>query len=500
MLFNSYEFVFLFLPIVLLVFFQLGRYSTQLLPTLWLVAASLAFYAYWRSAYLSLLLASITANYLAGLAIARHRAQPRLGRTLLGCAIAANLALLGYFKYTDFVLESANTLFGTQFPLQHVVLPLAISFFTFNQIAFLVDVHKGYVHDYGFLEYALFILFFPHLIAGPIVHHRDIIPQFRRFNFRWASPLVSIGLMIFSVGLFKKVVLADRLAPYANAVFDSAARAEALTLAEAWLGTLGFSLQLYFDFSGYSDMAVGGALLFGVRFPWNFDAPYQATSIIDFWRRWHISLSQFLREYLYIPLGGNRAGVLRRSANILLTMLLGGLWHGANWTFVLWGALHGAYVIVNHQWRDWRARQRWLPAQTLPAERAAGAGLTFIAVVVAWVLFRAESLPATWSIYRSLLGFGPESGWTLDAGRLLPHLPAELQETSAFAWLSILCAYCWLVPSLRRQTDVLFATDQARPARWQLQLNGSWAICTGLLAWFAVMLLARPTEFLYYQF
>lgn len=500
MLFNSYEFVFLFLPVVLGGFFLLGRKAASPLPTLWLVAASLAFYAYWRSAYLTLLLGSIAGNYLAALAIHRCRASRVHRRALLATAVTANLGLLGYFKYTDFLIGTVNTLTGTAFPLQHIMLPLAISFFTFNQIAFLVDVYKGYVHDYGLLDYALFIVFFPHLIAGPIVHHRDIIPQFRRFNFSLSSPLVSIGLMVFSVGLFKKVVLADPIAPYANAIFDSAARTEALTCTEAWLGALAYTLQLYFDFSGYSDMAVGGALLFGIRFPWNFDAPYQATSIIDFWRRWHISLSLFLREYLYIPLGGNRAGQWRQSINICVTMLLGGLWHGANWTFMLWGGLHGAYVVINHLWRDWRCRQSLLPATPLAGERTAGWLLTFVAVLFAWVLFRAGSLSSTWVIYRSMLGFGLESGWTLDSARLLPHVPEALRNTAVFAWIGALCALCWFVPSLRRQTDPLLADPVQAPAKWQLRLERAWALGTGLLAWLAVMFLARPTEFLYYQF
>jgi len=499
MLFNSYEFVFLFLPLVLGVFLLLGRWRSTALPTLWLVVASLAFYAYWRSAYLALLIGSIAGNYLAGLAIHRVRRHRLRSRALLTGAIAANLGLLAYFKYTDFLIGTVNALTGTGFPVQSIVLPLAISFFTFNQIAFLVDVHKGYVHDYGFLDYALFIVFFPHLIAGPIVHHRDIIPQFRRFNFSLASPLLSLGLMVFSIGLFKKVILADHLAPYASAVFDSAARAEALTLAEAWLGALAYTLQLYFDFSGYSDMAVGGALLFGIRFPWNFDAPYQATSIIDFWRRWHISLSLFLRDYLYIPLGGNRAGTLRQSLNIFLTMLLGGLWHGPNWTFVLWGALHGIYVIINHRWRDWRSRRHWLPARPGAGERAFGWSITFIAVVAAWVLFRAGDLSATLTLYKSMLGLGTPSGWTLQAGRLFPHLPTGLQDATVFLWIALLCGLCWWAPSLRRQTDPLLAQAFAVPSG-KLRIGRSWAIGTALLAWLAVMFLARPTEFLYYQF
>lgn len=499
MLFNSYAFVFCFLPFVLAVFFALARVQRTALPTVWLVLASLGFYAYWRSAYLGLLLGSIGFNYLAGLTIARYRRQRHGSRLLLTAAVTANLGLLAYFKYTDFLVGIVDALLDTDIGPRNIVLPLAISFFTFNQIAFLVDVYKGYVHDYGFLDYALFIVFFPHLIAGPIVHHRDIIPQFRHFNFSFSSPLVSVGLMVFSIGLCKKVVLADQIAPYATAIFESAAGADPLTVVEAWLGALAYALQLYFDFSGYSDMAVGGALLFGVRFPWNFDAPYQASSIIDFWRRWHISLSLFLRDYLYIPLGGNRAGPLRRSVNIFLTMLLGGLWHGANWTFVLWGGLHGLYVIINHGWRDWRRRQRWLAEQPGVAERIAGWGLTFLAVLMAWVLFRAESLSTTLIIYRAMLGMGRNTGWTLDAAALLPHLPADLQSHQAFAWVIALLTICWTLPSLRRQTEHLL-TGNAAPVKWGVSLSRSWALGSGFLAWLAIMYLARPTEFLYYQF
>ncbi|MCU0734560.1 MAG: MBOAT family protein [Methylotetracoccus sp.] len=500
MLFNSYEFIFLFLPVVLLVFFRLERFRHTSLPTLWLVLASLAFYAYWRSAYVGLLIGSIVFNYVSGLAIARDVAlQRRRARWLLLVAIAADVALLGYFKYTDFLIGTVNAIADTAFPLQHVVLPLAISFFTFNQIAFLVDVYEGHVHEHGFLNYALFIVLFPHLIAGPIVHHRDIIPQFRHFNFSWSSTQVSMGLMVFSVGLFKKVVLADTVAPYADAIFDAAGRFEELTPAEAWVGALAYAMQLYFDFSGYSDMAVGGALLFGVRFPWNFDAPYKAANIIDFWRRWHISLSLFLRDYVYIRLGGNRRGALRRSWNIWLTMLIGGLWHGANWTFVLWGGLHGVYVVINHVWRDWRYRTGAESVSDL--ERAAAAILTFLAVTAGWVLFRSENLSAAASFYRAMIGLGDAAGgWTLEPRSLLPHLAQESQTFEPFAWIAALLAVCWLFPSLKEFMEGGQSRGAIMPWRVSWRPSRRWALGSGVLAWIAIMLLTRPTEFLYYQF
>lgn len=500
MLFNSYEFIFLFLPVVLLVFVRLERFRCTPLPELWLILTSLVFYAYWRSAYLLLLIGSIVFNYASGLAIARNvaRQHPR-ARRLLIAAIAADIVLLGYFKYTDFLIGTLNDIASTSIPLQHVVLPLAISFFTFNQIAFLVDVYKGHVHEHGFLHYALFIVFFPHLIAGPIVHHRDVIPQFRNFNFSLSSTQVSMGLMIFSVGLFKKVALADHMAPYADGIFQAAAQFEDLTAVEAWVGALAYTLQLYFDFSGYSDMAVGGALLFGVRFPWNFDAPYKAVNIIDFWRRWHVSLSLFLRDYVYIPLGGNRRGTIRRSWNIGLTMLIGGLWHGANWTFVLWGGLHGLYVVINHLWHDWR--QRMAPQNITAAERLAARAITFLAVVVGWVLFRSENLAAAVGFYHDMMDFrnGIPAGTLLEPQTLMPHLSAELRTFDPFGWIAALLAVCWLTPSLKEFTESRDAGFNSASFRvWSP--NRLWAVGSGLLAWIAIMLLTRPTEFLYYQF
>lgn len=322
MLFNSYEFIFLFLPLTLAGFFFIGR-SSHHLAALWLGMASLAFYAWWNPIYVLLLLASIAANYGLGYAIG-HGAEASKGR-LLAIGMVTNLALLGYFKYADFFLSSVNAVAGTQWPLLNVVLPLGISFFTFTQIAFLVDVRRGVAHEYRFVHYLLFVTYFPHLIAGPVLHHKQMMPQFQhRAIYRPHGECIAAGLTFFVIGLAKKVLLADNLGDYATPFFDDARLGLDPGPIQAWTGAIAYTLQLYFDFSGYSDMAIGLSLLLGIRLPVNFDSPYRAANIIDFWRRWHMTLSAFLRDYLYIPLGGNRLGAGRRYVNLLATMVLGG--------------------------------------------------------------------------------------------------------------------------------------------------------------------------------
>ena len=359
MLFNSWQFILVFLPVCVLVYFGLNCLRLVTAGKAWLVLASLAFYAYWDPRYLPLILSSILFNYGIGDGLAQtHPDRRRAARqapssvprkALLVLGIALNLAVLGYFKYTDFILANANAALGTSFALQGIVLPLAISFFTFTQIVYLVDSYRGETAGYDLLNYALFVTFFPHLIAGPIVQHSQIMPQFAS---RWTlSPRqsnIAKGLFVFSVGLFKKVVIADQFAVWADAGFDGGQR---LGFIEAWVTSLSYSFQLYFDFSGYCDMAMGASLLFNIRLPINFDSPYKALDIQDFWRRWHITLSNFLRDYLYIPLGGNREGEARAYLNLMVTFLLGGLWHGATWMFVIWGGLHGLAVAVHRLWR-----------------------------------------------------------------------------------------------------------------------------------------------------
>ena len=388
MLFNSFEFIFLFLPATLLVYYGVARFGAAA-QVRTLALASLVFYCGWDIRYLPLLLGSIAGNFAVGRAIARRAvAAPARARSILAAGIAANLALLVHYKYANFFATSLNAGFGTSLPLMEIVLPLGISFFTFTQIAFLVDTLRGKADEPDFVQYLAFVTYFPHLIAGPILHHHETIPQFRRKTeprSHWFAP----GLAMLALGLAKKTLIADPFGAMARPVFDGFARGDALAGADAWLGALAYTFQLYFDFSAYCDMAVGISLMFGIYIPLNFDSPYKATSIIDFWRRWHMTLSRYLRDYLYIALGGNRHGVARRYANLIVTMLLGGLWHGAGWTFVIWGALHGAFLVINHAWRALFPRREG--KRSWPAVQAARL-LTFLCVVVAWVFFRADSV------------------------------------------------------------------------------------------------------------
>src|ERR1700712_4441914 len=345
MLFNSYPFIFVFLPVALAGYFLLGRFS-NLAPVVWLALASLVFYSVSNWQFVPLLLASVAFNYLIGwLLIAKQlRAVPRFA--ILTAGVAGDLLVLGTFKYAGFFAANLNAMFSTGFVVD-ILLPVGISFYTFTQIAFLVDAYRGNIARYRLPHYALFVTYFPHLIAGPILHHKDMIPQFERAETKRPDPhLILCGLIIFAIGLFKKTCLADGIQPLVSLAFGL----NPPTFDQVWIGVLAYTFQLYFDFSGYSDMAIGISLMFGIFLPLNFNSPYKATSIIDFCRRWHMTLSQFLRDYLYIPLGGNRRGPVMRYVNLMITMLLGGLWHGAAWTFVAWGALHGAYFCINHVW------------------------------------------------------------------------------------------------------------------------------------------------------
>jgi alginate O-acetyltransferase complex protein AlgI len=390
MLFNSIEFIAGFLPLTVGGFFLLGRLGGWIWALRWLLLANLGFYAWWHPPHVVLLIGSVAGNYLLGqLLLTRARAASR--RCWLAAGIAANLALLGWFKYADFALHAV----APEAPALHVALPLAISFFTFQQIMFLVDSARGTRPDCGPLPYAAFVSFFPHLIAGPIVRPAEILPQFQDAHIvRPRNDNIAAGITIFLLGLGKKLVLADMFGGFADVGFGAAQRGITLTLIEAWCAVLAYALQIYFDFSGYSDMAIGLARMLNVRFPLNFASPYKARDIADFWRRWHISLSRFLRDYLYIPLGGNRHGETRRLLNLMLTMLLGGLWHGAAWTFVAWGGLHGLYLIAHRLW----SRAGW----RLPGPLAHG--LTLLAVLVAWVPFRADGTATMLAMLRGMAG------------------------------------------------------------------------------------------------
>jgi alginate O-acetyltransferase complex protein AlgI len=406
MLFNSWQFILLFLPITLGAFFVFARLSHRVAAA-WLAFASLVFYGWWNPHFLPLLVGSILFNYAGGVALSRTGRSRR--RTLIfATAIAANLLLLGYWKYTNFLINTFNALSVHQLAVAHIVLPLGISFFTFTQIAFLVDVYRGIAREYNFVHYLLFVSYFPHLIAGPIIHHKQVMPQFAaNETYRANSSNFGRGMLMFAIGLAKKALLADSFAEYSSPVFDGAASGLHPNFIVAWTGALAYTGQIYFDFSGYSDMAIGLSRMIGVELPLNFNSPYKSGSIIDFWRRWHMSLSAFLRDYLYIPLGGNRHGAARRQVNLLTTMLLGGLWHGANWTFVVWGGLHGIFLVTNHLWRSATQRRdlrAWI--ETTPG-RALGRVLTMLCVIAAWVFFRAVNFDSAWRILHGMTALGP---------------------------------------------------------------------------------------------
>jgi alginate O-acetyltransferase complex protein AlgI len=500
-LFSSWQFLFVFLPVCLAGHWCLGARSWRTAAKLWLLACSLVFYGWFEWRYLLLIIGSVLVNYAAGLCIDRFLAggPRRAAKIALSVGIALDLAALGYFKYADFLLGTVATTFGFDAAVFNVVLPLAISFFTFQQIAYLVDVYQRRTLPHGLLDYALFVCFFPQLIAGPIVHHSEMVPQFEKERvFVPDLRLIDLGGCMLLLGLFKKVVFADGLGPLVDETFAAAETGAAVTFFEAWLGTLAFALQIYFDFSGYSDMAIGLGLMLGIGLPENFRSPYRATSIIEFWRRWHITLSRFLREYLYIPLGGSRQGRARRYRNLMITMLLGGLWHGAAWTFVVWGGLHGVYLAINHFWRWLRSR---LPSKPLPPPigRLAAWTLTFSCVVLAWVPFRAASFEAAWIIYGGMLG---AHGFALPP--LTAHLfgvPAQWLTTSATTELFgergffDLCALVLLLLTAAAAA-LLFPPLQAiAPGRRRLLL-----IPAGVLAVQGVLFAGASRNFIYFQF
>ena len=496
-LFNSYEFIFLFLPLTIIGFFLVSRKRRQY-GTLWLVLASFFFYGWWDYYYVPLLAASICFNYWVG----RHletlaagyeipkggavnkdmpQAAARKGWLIFG--IIVNVALLGYFKYTDFFLGTVNAVAGADwFDLPHIVLPLGISFFTFTQTAYLVDAYRGQARNQSFLTYCEFVTIFPHLIAGPIINHKEMIPQFvaeKTFKLNWDN--VAMGLSLFTMGLFKKVVIADTLSLWANDIFS---RTDTLTFLEAWLGALAYTLQLYFDFSGYSEMAMGLALMINLRLPQNFDSPYHSLSIIDFWRRWHMTLGLWVKDYLYIPMGGNRHGQMKKMRNLFVSMLIIGLWHGAGWSYVFWGALHGVMLMVNHLWRTLHIELPkivcWL--------------MTFSGIVVGWVFFRAATFSEALSMLAAMtdvqnivlpIKYAQSLGFLQTCGIQFDVINGSLGKPLLACVVLLICALSF-----------------NNPVRWMEKYRANWR-------WFAFVLLLmgaalykmdKYTEFLYFQF
>lgn len=498
MQFSSFTFLFQFLPATLLAFAAARRHSPRA-GIMVLVGASLVFYGSWKPIYTLLFLTSIGCNFGLGLLMAdplRRRQFGMLGVTL-------NLAALCYFKYANFLLDTASGLSGVQLPLANIILPLGISFFTFQQIAYLVDVMRGAKVERDIVSYTLFVSFFPHLIAGPLVHHAEMIPQFKRAGSTRTAGMAARGVAIFVAGLFKKVVIADNLAQFVSPVFAHVDGGGSVAAAWAWLATLGYTLQIYFDFSGYSDMALGLGLLFGIRLPVNFRSPYRATSIIEFWRRWHITLSRFLRDYLYIPLGGNRRGAVRRYANLLLTMLLGGLWHGAGWNFVVWGGLHGLYLCVNHVWHSGRGAAE---NSGSAIAKVAGWALTFVAVVIAWVFFRAGTMHGAWQMLRGLFGRGGEGTSYASPGILrVMDLPMLIGADRLLVAGGVTVAVALLIALALPNVPQIFGYREYRRApepvgfvRWRPTLL--WAFVIAIAFTIALFGMWQRLEFLYFQF
>lgn len=573
MLFNSFEFIFLFLPITLILFFYISSKDDddrRQLAIIWLIIASLIFYSITRPDYLLLTLSltsilliyvsrkhdvnrrqlaitwliiaslffygrtrpdnlllivvSMGVNYYLGYRISNSLEKSWIKKTIFFLGIAFNIGLITYFKYFVFLLSNLNQIFDSDFTLPAMVLPLGISFFTFQQIAYLVDAYRGETKEYDLRKYMLFVCFFPQLIAGPIVHHKEILPQFEKESiYKFSQTALSIGLTVFIAGLFKKVIFADRIAEYSNLAFAAASQGIGLTFAESWVGALGYTLQLYFDFSGYCDMAIGASYMFGIRLPLNFNSPYKAISIVDFWRRWHITLSHFLRDYLYIPLGGSRQGEFRRYLNLLVTMLLGGLWHGAGWTFIFWGGLHGIYLIVNHLYRS--VRLAW--GHNLKNDgwllRTTGQTVTFIAVVISWVFFKANSFETATSILKSMFGFNgidlPEflesylgflrnfgigfSGFTVNVG---------ISQKYATFGILILLIIVWFTPNTQqwmgKYNPALTEPVEYYQSDWQQKFwhylswkpNKIWTVIIASLTSLSLLCFSRVSEFLYFQF
>ena len=463
MLFNSYEFIFAFLPFTFFVYFYLNKKRLTEAAKAFLVFASLFFYSWWNVVYLPIILVSMLMNYVVGVSLSKENEHTKVSKkALLIFGVISNIGLLAYFKYADFLIENVNLAINENIPLLHLALPLAISFFTFQQIAYLVDSYKGETKEYDFLNYANFVTFFPQLIAGPIVHHAEMMPQFAKSRNKVKSYRnIALGLFIFSMGLFKKVVIADTFAVWATAGFDTATT---LNFFEAWATSLSYTFQLYFDFSGYTDMAIGAALLFNIKLPINFNSPYKATSIQDFWRRWHITLSRFLKEYVYIPLGGNRKGNFKTYTNLMATFIIGGLWHGAGWTFIFWGFLHGMALVTQRIWNQLGFKMNGILAWFI----------TFNFINIAWVFFRAKEWNDAIKVLVGMINFS----------QISPINPIEVA--------------CVIVTMLA----VIFLKNSNAIAKKISKNLFMMAVLTGTLFFLSLTILEirKVSEFLYFQF
>jgi alginate O-acetyltransferase complex protein AlgI len=545
MLFNSYEFIFVFLPITLAGFFTLGTIS-RAWALLWIILVSIFFYAWWRPLNVLIIAPSILINFAFARTLRQLGEDQKSAQTsalLLVLGIVFNVLFLGYFKYIDFGRSAINDLFGTNLVLTHVILPLGISFITFQKIAFLVDVHAKKIKSFTFQDYCLFVLFFPQLIAGPIVHYREMMPQFHNASCRFNKENVAVGLTLLSFGLFKKAVIADQIATFATPIYERAVAGGQISLVLAWIAAIGFTLQIYFDFSGYTDMALGIARFFGIRLPQNFNSPLQASSIIDFWLRWHMTLTRFLTAYVYNPLvlwltrsrmSKGLPGLTGRGTTIgafatllmfplLLTMFISGLWHGAGYGFIVWGLLHGVYLTINHAWRFvvprlWQARRQYAHIM-----RPLGQLLTFVSVTLSMVFFRSPTIASAIDILQGMIGqhgvslqqttfdrLGSFGHWLHKIGvtSVGPELWVDQGLEKMMPWIlgSLLIALA--LPNTLEILDRYEPALGVKPSKigsavrgmlkWDMSIT--WSVAVAILVVIGVLSLAGPSEFLYWQF
>jgi alginate O-acetyltransferase complex protein AlgI len=483
MLFHSYEFFYVFLPIIFFLYFYLNKKYLPSRGIYLLIGGSLFFYGYWNVNYLPLILLSIFVNYVIGVSISKHNSERKSNKKLiLIMGLIFNITLIACFKYLAFFVNNINYLFSTNILLLHLQLPLAISFFTFQQIAFLTDCYRGEIQDHKFKNYLLFVSFFPQLIAGPIVHYKEMVPQFtspelKKINYK----NIAFGLILFSIGLLKKIGLADELAVFANQGFSQPNNP---TLIEAWITSLSFTFQIYFDFSGYIDMAMGAALLLNIQLPINFNSPYKACDIQSFWRKWHITLGRFLKEHIYIPFGGNRKGNLSLFSSLMITFLIGGLWHGASWTFVFWGFLHGIAVAINRVWQQSGLRFNKFIAWFI----------TFNFLNIAWIFFRASSFNDAINILKGLFGFN---------GLLLPTAIASKvsflnQYGASYIELGLdISAVYWILLSL---ATVCFMKNSTELKDKFIPMPILSLIFALFVMWVIVNKIGVANDFIYFQF
>lgn len=489
MLFNSYIFILFFLPLTLLLYYGLNKFQKYTAAKVMLIAMSLWFYAYFEITYLWIIIASIIFNYLVSKQLQPGKHAMKFSKGLLTLGILANVGLIFYFKYFNFFLDNINLLFNTSIPLFSILMPLGISFFTFQQISYLVDSYRGETSDYTFTDYALFVTFFPQLVAGPIVLHDEMIPQFNDNNKKSLNPdMLSKGIYLFSIGLFKKVLLADTFGIAVNWGFSSP---DILSGFDALLVSLVYTLQIYFDFSGYCDMAIGISDMFGFKLPLNFNSPYKSASIIEFWQRWHMSLSRFLRKYIYFPLGGSKKNTVSTMCNVLIVFLVSGIWHGANWNFILWGLLHGIANVLNRLFKK--------PWEYIP--QFIRIILTFCFVNFSWILFRSDSLDVCFKMLKHIFS-GWENGAVISSGLLECFNVIELTYIEEhIGFLTNLTAKIpslnmWLVLSV--SLFLVFFTKNCHEKEYKPKL-GNAILCIILLVW-SILSLSGLSTFLYFNF